>query len=250
MTLDFEDSQPREHLGILLYGPEGIGKTVAAASAPGPILYCNADGPGALRYARRHHPDTELREFRVSGRKSIEDAYLYVLDGGDGIRTVVWDSLGRFYDVVLQDLAKDDKHPTLPERGDANTFIERHVLALLELPVHLVLVAHDNPVKVAGNDEEGSASHELFPFTGTNNATLAKKLMRPLDVVGYCGRIDPTEDGEQPRYVAQLFSGGGRRAKDRTGVLANGWEGVDLDLAAWAAKNAEACGVVAGQKEN
>jgi hypothetical protein len=238
MTLTFEQPQPKTELATILYGPEGVGKTTGATSAPGPIVFLNADAPGALRFARKQHAGTEIREVKVTGRQSLTDAYLYLQDGGDGARTVVLDSMGRIYDVVLADIAKDDAHPSLPERGDANTFIERYVLALLELPVHVVLVAHDLPVKVTGNDDDGTATHELFPFCGTNNPALAKKLMRAVDVVAYCGRIPAAEDGEQDRYVAQLFSAGGRRAKDRTGVIAAGDEPVDLDLSAWADLNA------------
>jgi len=37
---------------VLLYGPPKSGKTVAAASAPKPLLYLNADRPNATRFAR------------------------------------------------------------------------------------------------------------------------------------------------------------------------------------------------------
>lgn len=230
MTLMFEDTAPRTQLGILLYGPGGIGKTVAAASAPDPILYLNADGPGALRFARQKHYGRQIREHKVTGRKSLDDAYVYLAEGGDGTQTVVLDSMGRIYDVVLASIARDDRHFTLPEHGDAQTIIERFVLALLELPVHTVLVAHDNPVVVAGNDGEGG-TFELFPFCGTSKPTLAKKIMRPLDIVGYCGRIDPETEDEKPRYVAQLYPGGGRHGKDRTDVIG---PVADLNLTAWA----------------
>ncbi len=246
MTIEFESAELRPELGILLYGAEGVGKSTAAASAPGPVVYINVDRPGGIQFARRHRPDQEIRELRADGRKKLEDAYLYLRDGGDGARSVVVDSLGRLYDVILADIAKDDRHPTLPERGDTNTWIERYVLALLELPVNVVLVAHDNPVKVGGNDEDGTATHELFPFTGTNNATLAKKLMRALDVVGYCGRVEPQGDDEEVRFVAQLFTGGNRRGKDSTDVIG---PVADLDLAAWVERNRAAQAAAINPKE-
>lgn len=233
MTLTFvteqEIAQTSATISVLLYGPPGVGKSVGAASAPEPILYLNADRPGALRYARHKHYGKDIRELKVTGRESIEQAYLYARDPANAVKTVVWDSLGRVYDLVLADIARDDKHPTLPERGDANVFIERHILALLELPINVVLVAHDNPVKVAGSEAEGE-THELFPFTGTNNATLAKKIMRSVDIVGYCGRIE-SDDDEPASYVAQLYLGGGRHGKDGTSVLG---DLAELDLSAWA----------------
>lgn len=246
-ALDFADQQPRDHLSILLYGASGEGKSVGACSAPGPIIVANADGPGALRFARRHHRGKDIRELKVSGRKELDTLYLELRDGvHSDVETFVLDSFGRIYDLVLADLAGIDEHnrprkPTLPQRGDVNTYLERYVLALLELPIHVVIVAHDNPVVVSGNQEDGTAEIELFPFTGTNNPALAKKLMRPLDVVGYCGRMTVGEGDEQAeQFVAQVFKAGGRHAKDRTGVLG---QFPELDLSAWVEKVAAAYAV-------
>lgn len=231
-SLQFADAKPREHLGVLLYGPEGCGKSTGAASAPGPIIYANADRPGAIRFARRLHPDKGILELPVDSRRPLEDLFVALRDREfPDVQTVVLDSLGRIYDVVLADIAVNDKKPTLPERGDANVWIERYVLALLELNVHVVLVAHDNPVVTSGNEEQGTAEIELFPFTGTGNPNLAKKIMRALDIVAYCGRRTVEEgDEEREEFIAQLYAAGGRRAKETTGVL----ERVEpLDLTDW-----------------
>lgn len=229
-TLEFVDAEPRDHLSMLLYGPSGEGKTVAAASAPGPIVYCNADGPGALRFARRHHAGKEILELPITGKRPLEHLFVEIRDRTVEPKTVVLDSLGRIYDVVLSEIARGGK-PTLPNYQEAGVFIERYVLALLEQPVHLVLVAHDNPVVVAGSEEEGTQQIELFPHTGTNNPGLAKKLMRPLDVVAYCGRV-VTKEGEEEReqFLAQTFKAGGRHAKDRTDVIGRF---APLDLTDW-----------------
>lgn len=235
MPLEFEDPQPRTQLAFFLYGPTGVGKTVGALSAPDPVLYLNGDSPGALTFSRRHYPEKDIREVRVRGRKSIEDAFLYCREGND-VATVELDTVGGIYDRVLDDLSKDRNHPTLPERGEANTFIERYVQAFLELPVNLVLVAHDMPVTVAGSEDEGQTV-ETMPFCGTSKPTLSKELLRPMDVVGYCGRTKSTDD-EPARYVAQLVPGGGRHAKDRTGLLG---EFADLNLAHWIELNEAAC---------
>jgi hypothetical protein len=233
--LDFADPLPRQYLSTLLYGPSGVGKSTAAASAPGPIIYCNADGPGALRYARRHHAGKEILELPITGRAPLEQLYMELRAGElDGLQTIALDSLGRIYDVILDEIANGGK-PSLPQRGDANTFLERYVLSLLEMPVHLVLVAHDNPVVVTGKEEDGTQEIELFPHTGTGNPALAKKLMRPLDVVAYCGRtIEENDEGEQtPKFMAQTVKAGGRHAKDRTDVIGDFSE---LDLTDWIAR--------------
>jgi hypothetical protein len=215
---DEEIKAANAHVSVILHGPEKIGKSTAAASAPGPILWLNADAPSALRFARRKYPDKEIRELRVLPRRrpdepaharhTLDSAVLYLRDG-NGVETVVLDPLGRIYDLVL---------------------------ALLELPVNVVLVAHDHPYEM-GTTEDGAEIRELLPFCGSaSNPALAKKLMRPVDVIAYCGvKVEQAEDGTtSKRFMAQLFQGGGRRAGDRLGVLGDSRE---LDLSEWIAAN-------------
>lgn len=250
MTLTFVDAAQvakiDQRISVLLYGPKGVGKSAAAASAPSPIVYGNADAPGRLRYARRHHKHTTetLREVRIVGRKTpkdpptarntLENLYLYVADGND-VQTVVLDPLGRIFDLVLDDFG--GQRPTLPDRGDAGVWMERYVGALLELPVNLVLVAHDLGYKVA-TTEGGDDTFEIFPFCGSkSNPGLAKNLMRPLDVVAHCGVVKTetaTELFPAGTRVAQLFHGGGRQGADGLGVLG---EVAELDLSAWVEAN-------------
>ncbi len=215
MSLQFIEPSTTQHFSAILFGPEGIGKSVAAASAPGPILYLNADAKDGLRYARRKFAEKDIREVRVTGLQVLYDAILYVQQNGD-VQTVVLDTVGKAYQAVLRDLARDDKHPTLPEYGDTGTHVERFVEALIELPVNVILVAHDMTVEVAGVEQEGTLSREQFPFVGTSKEALSKRLMQLVSVVGYCG---VRHEGEQREFVAQLFEGHGRRAKDRTSAL-------------------------------
>ena len=234
MTLAFvtdeEVAQTSATIRVLLYGSHGTGKSTAACSAPAPILYLNADRADGIIWARSvKHRDKDIREVRVKTREAIEQAYLYTREGND-VKTVVFDSLGSIIDHVLRDLAKDGSHPTQPERGDAYTFVERYVEAFLELPVNVILLAHDLPIVVAGQEGE-SATYETVPFTGTKNPALGKTLMRKVQIVGYTGRVEPDKEGEPPRYVAQLFPGGGRHGKDGTDVVG---PVADLDLSAWA----------------
>lgn len=251
MTLTFVDdaqiAQIDQRISVLLYGPKGVGKTTGAASAPGPIVYGNADAPGRLRYARRQHYGKDIREVRIMGRptpkdpptarKTLEDLFLYVRDNPD-VQTVVLDPLARIHDLVLDDIG--GQRPTLQDRGDSGQWLERYVGALLELPVNLVLVAHDLGYKVATGDG-GDEVFEIFPFCGSkSNPGLAKNLMRPLDVVAFCGVIKPETETElfpSGTHVAQLFHGGGRQGADGLGVLG---DVAVLDLSAWVAANAAA----------
>lgn len=191
---------------ILIYGPPGTGKTTAAASAPGPIFYLNAEGESRLRYARRHHGSDKIREFPLTGRKSLEDAYLYLKKGGDGEKTIVVDSLAEMYAKILVDVAKDDLHVTLPEHGDTQTIMERFVRSIRDLPQNVVLIAHEET-------EQNKATGELLtrPSTLIGGRKLMPKIAAMMDVVGYAG-VREKEDGA-PEYVAQLVPAGGRVAK-------------------------------------
>lgn len=225
MPLEFVD--PKDHpptLNVFLYGAPGAGKTTGALSAPGPILYVNCEGPNAAMFARRFHVDTEVREIVVTEANVLNEALLYLREDDCDVKTVVVDSLGALFQMVLDGYTGGGK-PTLPQYGDTTTAIERFCRALRDLPVNVVLIAHEQAVK-----DEALGEFERLPYTGTNNPALGVKLMAQADVVGYAGRIEPDDEGAEARYVAQLFPAGGRRGKDRTGLLG---EFPELDLSEW-----------------
>lgn len=220
MPLEFvQPSATEPTLNFLLYGPAGTGKSTGAASAPGPILYGNAEGPNALRFARRTFGDEKFHEFPVKGKADLDAIYLHCRDGCEE-RTVVLDSIGEVYEKLIHELGGD--HPTIQQWGDVNTMVKRFVLAMRDVPVNLVLICHEEIVR----DEQ---TGEMLRQPVTGGRKLPSQLMQIVDVVGYTGVV-PATDTEPAKYVAQLIAGNGRHGKDRTGVLGSYR---DLNLSEW-----------------
>jgi hypothetical protein len=230
VTLAIVTPTSQQRFSALLYGPEGSRKSTAAASAPGPILYLNADRRDGIRFARSLYPGKDIREVRVEGLETLHETAFYLREHPE-IETVVLDTMGRIFDLVLRSTAKNDKHATLPEIGDAQTEIERFVELLIEEDVNVVLVCHDMTVETSGSEHDGTLTREQMPMTGTSKPGFSRKLMRLVAVVAFCG---VQGEGEQRRGRAQLFEAGGRRCKDGTGALADADGFRDLDLTEWA----------------
>lgn len=217
--LDFvQPSAVAPTMNILLYGPGGTGKTVNACSAPGPVLVGNAEGESALRFARGKWGDEKIHEKAITCAKDLDDIFVHVRAGCEE-KTLVIDSVGEVYQRLVEELAGSGR-ASLQNYGDVNTKIERFVRAVKDLPINVVLIAHEQL------DEDDGASIKR-PATGGKK--LPEKLVAAVDVVGYCAVIPEAEDAPR-RYVAQLVEANGRRAKDRSGALG---KLRDVDLSEW-----------------
>lgn len=194
---------------IGLFAAPGGGKTVAACSAPGPILAVNADRPGAYRYARRHHHGKQINEVRFQSWQTMREVYEYARDHQDSIGTVVFDPAN----VIYSHLVKEHTGPSgKPNWQTVNEKFLELVKAFRDLDVNLVLVAHERTEK----DENADTEAKIYPNYG--GPALIQQVMGELDIVARMFRREATEDAPEA-YVGQLVEARGYQCKDSSGAL-------------------------------
>lgn len=230
--LEYVDPDDTHALTVILYGPAKQGKTIGALSAPGPILYVNADRRSAARNARRVHGTQKFREIEFKGRPTMELVERKARTNEEGYKSIVIDTGGRAFDRVMQDIG--GLAPQIQHWGQVQTLFERWIAALCRSGLNIILVCHEG---IDDQEDEPLRQPKMggkkFPAT----------VMGLVEVIGYCAFVEggTTEDGESipDRYMAQLIQRKGRRAGDATGVLGKSRE---LNLTEWAESIAKAYG--------
>lgn len=227
LGLTFFQAPPApDTFNVLLYGPAGSGKSTAAATAPGPILWLNFEGPNALAHARKIAAErgTAIHEVRVAHtqdpRQVLRSAVNHIVNGAEPhCRTLVVDTIGKVRSQLAQ--AIGGSKPTMAQWGTVANELDDFIRHGRDMPANLILLAHED-IK-DGEGDEGRITRPLIGGSAT------EKVVAEVDIVGYTGVVE-REDGI--RYMAQLVQRGGRRAKDRSGAL--GAARV-LDLSEWLA---------------
>jgi hypothetical protein len=214
------------HANVLLYGPPKSGKSTAAATAPGPILWVNAEGPGALGYARKIAAErgTSLLEVRIGrgadARQVLRDVLKHVqADAEPHVETVVIDTVAKVREALIGQIVVAGAKNSLQQFGEVAKIIREFVRALRDLPVNMVLLAHQDV-----SDADGDRI--VRPLVG---GALTEELPGDVDVVAYTATFKDENTGAR-RYVGQLVEAKGRVAGDRSGALG---EVRDLDLSEW-----------------
>lgn len=211
--LTFVDPDDTENTyRVVLWAAPGQGKSVAAASAPGPLLVLSADRPTAYRFARKHHGHTRdtLREVRYQGPETLEEVYKYLREH-DEVSTVVIDPVSNVVD-QLADVA-----PAARDGGPDYQWVNKKVLGFIKslrsFDINVVLVAHEKL-----NDGKGG-DNKLYPALG--GPSLINKLLAEMDIVAHVERVPrPTDDDPKAAlWIGQMQPRDNIVTKDGTDAL-------------------------------
>lgn len=226
-SLMFEEAPPvPETFNVLLYGPPKSGKSTAAATAPGPILWVNAEGPNALGFARKvaRERGTDILEVRI-GRRDDAQSILrqilsHVLRGEEPQpATVVVDTMAKVRESLIRRIVVPGSKNSLNQYGEVTRILREFVVSLRDAPVNAVFIAHQEIVEAEGD-------RTIEPLIG---GALTSEVPGEVDVLAYTHSFKDEETGER-RWVGQLAEAKGRNAGDRSGGLR---PVEDLDLSAW-----------------
>lgn len=213
-------------VNFLLYGPPKSGKSTAAATAPAPILWVNAEGPGALSYARKvaRERGSAIHEVRVmrgiDTRTVLRDVIKHVRSGDEPqIQTVVVDTIAKVRERLIAEIVVPGAKNSIQQFGEVAKILREFVEVMRDAPVNLVLIAHQDVA-----DAEGERI--VQPLIG---GALTNVIPGEVDVIAYTHSFKNEDSGER-RYVGQLVEAKGRIAGDRSGGLGSVR---DLDLSTW-----------------
>jgi hypothetical protein len=213
---------------VLLYGPPKTGKSTTAATAPGPNLWINAEGPGALAYARKTATQrgNQILEVRITrqtdARQVLRDVIRHVRDGIEPVpRTVTVDTVAKLREALIRQIVVPGAKNSIQQFGEVARILREFVQTMRDLPVNLVLIAHQNV-------EDAEGERIVRPLIG---GALTEEIPGEVDVIAYTHSFKDDDSGDR-RYVGQLVEAKGRTAGDRSGGLGSVR---DLDLAEWLA---------------
>jgi len=217
------DNRGETFRGIIA-GKQGSGKTTLALTCPAPVHIDSFDPGGTLVLKEAIEAGTILADVRFEGEDPDDPkmfkTYIASLDRRlragyfDHIGTYILDSLTTFgaaaLNTVIKERVNKGKHTSyVPQKDDwfpQMTYLSRCIRKIAALPCHVLLLAHEKPIK----DKEGNLLGYELLVTG-NLQQLIPILFSELYI------LETKETPEGVKRALMTMSSGMHTAKSRLG---------------------------------
>lgn len=156
----------------LIYGQPGVGKTTLALSSSNPVLFDFEEG--IYRVEKQFQvPSLQVKNFNeVMDTLNSEEI--------DCFETIVFDTLGRLIDCIVEQVKQDVVRSTLRQNdwGTVKMKFNNMIRTIYAKNKSVIFVAHETESK-----EEDNKTKKR-PSTGSGSSGLS--LINDMDIVGYC----------------------------------------------------------------
>jgi hypothetical protein len=181
---------------VLIYGPEGVGKTSFAAKMPGAVFIDTEGSTRHMDVARFDAPDSLY---------DVLDQLNYVLGHPDEIGTLVIDTVDWLEKLIFNAVCVEKKIANIEDIGYGKGYVYakqkmQQILevlqAIVDNGVHVCLVCHSMIRKFELPDEMGSYDRYMLKLNEKNIAPIVKEWVDMMLFVNYRTDIVTDPDGK------------------------------------------------------
>jgi hypothetical protein len=126
---------------IILYGPEGVGKTTFGASCPNPLFICAERGADSL----------DVHRVNITTYEEAKEVFRYLVTEKHEYKTLVIDTIDWLEQAIITDFCKTFKKPSIEDFGFGAGYVKleeetRKFISMLDYicdkGLNIVLLAH------------------------------------------------------------------------------------------------------------
>ena len=172
-------------LNCVFYGPSGSGKTTIAASFPKPLLHIDIN-----EKTQEVLTDFDnVQTIHMLNAKDVDDIYWWLKDQPERFRSIVFDSVGQFQDMIIDEFTQGGKKSmTQRDWGFVGGRMKSMITNLVKLPQNVVIIAHDRTfVLEAGDADDTDLPGEVITTPEVGPAVMpsvAKVLNASVGILG------------------------------------------------------------------